>query len=398
MKILVTGAGGFIGKNLVAALEHVGVSGSCPELGQEIVKVLCFGRESEKKTLERYTAECDFVYHLAGVNRPEKPEAFEEVNTGLTCELLSLLEKHGNKAPVVLASSVQAEKDNPYGKSKKKAERLVTRYGRKNDVETFIYRLPNIFGKWCRPYYNSVAATFCHQISRGLPIHINNPEAVLQLAYIDDVITAMLGALTGGDHRITETYEVTVGSLAEKIEGFRENREKLEVPDMADPLTKKLYSAYLTYLSVDNLSQPLKTHTDARGAFAEFIKTPDRGQLSVNITKAGVTRGDHWHHTKNEKFLVVRGTGRIRLRRLGSDRILEYPVSGEQLEVMDIPAGYTHALVNDGSEDMVTLIWACEIFDPQQPDTYSLAVEPEIIKEVRRNEKAEAHDDSRNTD
>ncbi|WP_195269671.1 NAD-dependent epimerase/dehydratase family protein [Eubacterium sp. 1001713B170207_170306_E7] len=384
MKILVTGAGGFIGKNLIAALENL-------ETPLEKPQILAFGRRDNPEILERYVAECDFVYHLAGVNRPENDEAFARVNTGLTQMLLELLEKHNNQAPVLLASSVHAETDTAYGKSKREAESLLVRYGREKNVEIFIYRLPNVFGKWARPHYNSVVATFCHQISRGLPVRIDDPGAVLRLVYIDDVVKAMLGALNGQGHELPEACEITVGGLAEKIRGFKKAREALEVPNMAEPLTKKLYATYLTYLPVGQLNYLLDAHRDARGAFAEFVKTPDRGQVSVNISKAGVTRGEHWHHTKNEKFLVVRGRGRVRLRKLGSQRILEYPLSGERLEVLDIPAGYVHAIVNDGDEELITLIWACEAFDPQIPDTYPLRIECGR-EEGESNEKTEGYD------
>lgn len=379
MKILVTGAGGFIGKNLTAALENIETPSGRPE-------ILSFGRGDDLEVLERGAADCDFVYHLAGVDCPENAESFARVNTGLTRTLLELLAKHGNQAPVVLASSVQAEEDSLYGKSKKEAENLLMSYSRDKDVEIFIYRLPGVFGKWARPHYNSDVATFSHQVSRGLPLRISNPEAVLRLAYIDDVVEAMLGALTGKGRELPESYEITAGGLAEKIKEFKRAREALEVPDMADPLTKKLYATYLTYLPVGQLSQPLDSVSDVCGAETEFIKTPDRGQVSVNILKAGGIKEAHWHCTKNEKFLVVRGKGRIMLRKFGSQRILEYPVSGERLEVMDIPAGYVHTIVNDGEDELITLIWTCETFDAQIPDTYPLGIACEVEGEKAENQ------------
>lgn len=379
MKILVTGAGGFIGKNLTAALENMETPSGRPE-------ILSFGRGDDLEVLERGTADCDFVYHLAGVDCPENAESFARVNTGLTRALLELLTEHGNQAPVVLASSVQAEEDSPYGKSKKEAENLLMSHSRDKDVEIFIYRLPGVFGKWARPHYNSGVATFSHQVSRGLPLRISDPEAVLRLAYIDDVVEAMLGALTGKGRELPESYEITAGGLAEKIKEFKRAREALEVPDMADPLTKKLYATYLTYLPVGQLSQPLDSVSDVCGAETEFIKTPDRGQVSVNILKAGGIKESHWHCTKNEKFLVVRGKGRIMLRKFDSPRILEYPVSGEHLEVMDIPAGYVHTIVNDGEDELITLIWTCETFDAQIPDTYPLGIACEGEDEKAENQ------------
>ncbi len=365
MKILVTGANGFIGKNLIAQLKN-----------QNYTDILAYDIDTDPALLDEYAEQCDFVYHLAGVNRPKNPDAFMRGNFGFTSELLKALERHGNKAPVMLASSVQAELNNPYGKSKRAGEELLLHYGKDNGVRVLVYRFPNVFGKWCRPNYNSVVATFCYQIARDLPIRIDNPDTILHLVYIDDVAAELIRALSGNEtHKgqfctVPVGYSVSLGQLAKLITGFREQRITLGVPDCSQPLEKKLYSTYLTYLPEEHFSYPLKANTDERGSFTEFIRTPDRGQFSVNVTKPGVTKGNHWHHTKTEKFLVVSGNALIQLRKTDSDRIAEYIVSGEQPQVVDIPPGYTHNIKNIGETDLVTLMWANEPFDPQNPDTY----------------------------
>ena len=380
MNILVTGANGFIGKNLVASLENIrdGKDRTHPELVIEAIYKV------GSKTLEEERRDCcqkaDFVFHLAGVNRPEKEEEFLAGNRDVTRQLLQTLIEAGNTCPVMLSSSTQAKNDSPYGRSKKLAEEEVTRYHEKTGARVCVYEFPNVFGKWSRPNYNTVIATFCYNISRDLPIQINDPETVLNLVYIDDVVEELLSCLTGKENRNGALCEVPVvhsaklGEIASRIEGFKASRETLMVPDLSDPFTKKLYSTYLSFLPREAFSYDLKTHSDERGSFTEFLRSPDRGQVSVNISHPGITKGNHWHHTKNEKFLVVSGKGIIRFRNPDSREILEYPVSGEKLQVLDIPCGYTHNIENLGDTDMVTIMWANECFDPEHPDTYFLEV------------------------
>lgn len=369
MKILVTGAGGFIGKNLIAQLKNLNYE-----------DVFSYDIDTDPALLDRYAEQCDFVYHLAGVNRPKDPEAFMQGNFGFTSTLLDALRRHGNKAPVMLASSIQAERDNPYGRSKRAGEELLFRYAEENGVRVLIYRFPNVFGKWCRPNYNSVVATFCYQIARDLPIRVDDPDTQLRLVYIDDVVKELIRALSGGETRCGKFCEVPVshtaslGQLAKLISGFREQRVTLQVPDCSDPLEKKLYSTYLSYLPEEGFAYPLRMNADERGSFTEVIRTEDRGQFSVNITNPGITKGNHWHHTKTEKFLVVSGEALIRLRRIDEDKVTEYPVSGSCPQVVDIPPGYTHSIKNTGETQLVTLMWANETFDPKNPDTYYLKV------------------------
>ncbi len=369
MKVLVTGANGFVGKNLIAELNNRGYN--------DIYKCT---RETTIEQLDEYTKECEFVFHLAGVNRPKEEKEFMEGNFGFTSELLDLLKKNNNKSPILITSSIQAERNNPYGRSKKAGEDLLFKYSKETGVKVYVYRLTNLFGKWSRPNYNSVVSTFCYNIARDLDIQINDPEVELNLCYIDDVLDEFLRALKDnptreGDYCVVPvTHRIRLGKLAELIYSFKESRKNLSIPNMNDPLTKKLYSTYLSYLQEDEFSYPLKMNVDNRGSFTEFIRTPERGQVSINISKPGITKGNHWHHTKNEKFLVVSGEGLIRFRKIDSDEIIEYRVSGEKLEVVYIPTGYTHSIVNVGNTDLVTIMCANECFDPENPDTYYLEV------------------------
>ncbi|HDX9579058.1 TPA: capsular polysaccharide biosynthesis protein CapF [Bacillus pseudomycoides] len=369
MNILVTGAKGFLGKNLVAELRNRGYN-----------NIFEFTKESDPTLLDKYTKECDFVFHLAGVNRPDDENEFMEGNVGFTSQLLELLKRHDNKAPVLITSSIQAEKDNPYGRSKKAGEGLLFNYSKETDAKVYVYRLPNLFGKWSKPNYNTVVATFCHNIARGLDIQINNPDAELNLCYIDDVLEEFLRALEfnptmQGEYCVVPVvHTIKLGELADVIKSFKESRRNLSIPNMEDTLTKKLYSTYLSFLPEDEFSYDLKMNSDHRGSFTEFIRTSERGQVSINVSKPGITKGNHWHHTKNEKFLVVSGEGLIRFRKVDSDDIIEYRVSGEKLQVVDIPTGYTHSIVNIGENDLVTVMWANECFDPEKPDTYFLEV------------------------
>ena len=371
LPILITGYAGFVGKNLVAQLRNQGYD-----------NLLLFERNDTPETLARYASQAAFVIHLAGINRPKDPSEFYSGNAGLTDTLLAFLEQAGSKAPVLVTSSVQAALDNDYGKSKKQAEEAIFAHGKKMGSPVYVFRMEGVFGKWCRPNYNSVVATFCHNIARGLPIQVRDPAFELPLVYIDDVVRCILDALDDrvqkdgeGICRIHPVHSVTLGRLAELLYSFKESRHTLSVPNLApDSFEKKLYSTYLSYLPADQFKYPLEMHTDDRGSFTEFLRSPERGQVSVNISKPGIVKGNHWHHTKNEKFLVVKGQGLIKLRRIDSEEVLEYPVSGDKLEVVDIPVGYTHSIENVGSEEMVTVMWANEPFDPEHPDTYFLKV------------------------
>jgi len=371
MKILITGANGFIGKNLIAELHNQGYT-----------DLLEYDINTNRDLLDEYTKECQFVFHLAGVNRPENSEEFMLGNFGFTSLLLDSLKKYRNKSPILITSSIQAILENPYGQSKKAGENLLFQYNQETDVPVFVYRLPNVFGKWCRPNYNSAVATFCNNIANNLPIQVNNPEAEMNLVYIDDVISSFIEKVHGtrctvhGEkfESVSPVHTVKLGEIANLIYKFKESRDNLQVSDMRDAFTKKLYATYLSYLPEDCFSYPLKMNIDDRGSFTEFLKSPDRGQVSVNISKPHITKGNHWHHTKNEKFLVVKGNGVIRFRKIDSDKIIEYFVSGEKLEVVDIPVGYTHNIENLGNTDMVTIMWANELFDKDKPDTFFLKV------------------------
>ncbi|KMK93096.1 capsular polysaccharide biosynthesis protein CapF [Rossellomorea marisflavi] len=369
MKILVTGSNGFIGKNLIAELKNRGYD-----------DIFEFTRKSDPSQLEEFVNNCDFVFHLAGVNRPENDSEFMKDNFQLTSQLLELLRKYENKAPILLTSSIQAGKDTPYGKSKKAGEDLLFEHYYKTDTKVYIYRLPNVFGKWSKPNYNTVVATFCHNIARDLDIQVTNPDAEVTLSYIDDVLEEFVGALEGSPTIkddfciVPETYNITIEKLAALIKSFKESRSNLSIPNMDNRLTKKLYSTYLSFLPEDQFSYKLKMNTDRRGGFTEFLRTPERGQVSVNVSKPGITKGNHWHHTKNEKFLVVSGEGLIRFRKINSVDIIEYRVSGDRLEVVDIPIGYTHSIVNTGDNELVTIMWANECYNPEKPDTYYVEV------------------------
>lgn len=379
--ILITGAYGFVGKNLSESLACIcdGKDRTHPEL--EIGEIYLYDVDTDPALLPEYCKKADFVFHLAGVNRPKDTAEFMQGNFGFTTTLLDTLKSVGNKAPIMISSSIQAALDNPYGQSKKAGEDAVFAYGKENNVDVLVYRFPNLFGKWCRPNYNSVIATFCNNIANDLPITVNDRSVVLTLCYIDDLVSEMLRALAGNPTRAGEfcevpvTHKISLGELADTLISFKESREKRSVADMSDPLTKKLYATYLSYLPPeDGFSYPLTMNVDARGSFTEVFRTEERGQVSVNISKPGIVKGNHWHHTKNEKFLVVSGKGVIRFRKVGESKVYEYFVSGDKLEVVDIPTGYTHNIENLGDGDMVTLMWANECFDPARPDTYYLEV------------------------
>ena len=380
MNILVTGAKGFVGKNLVCALENIrdGKDKTSP-LSSEL-NIFAFDIDTPADLLDGYCKHADAVVHLAGVNRPQTQEEFMQGNRDFTATLLETLKKHNNTCPIFVSSSTQAALDNPYGQSKKAGEDLLRAYAAETGAKVCIYRFTNVFGKWCRPNYNSVVATFCNNIANDLPIQINDPAVVLRLIYIDDVVNELLQALSGnptqdGDFCVVNpVHEVTLGKLTELLYSFRDSRKTLSVPDMSDAFVKKLHATYLSYLPTDAFSYPLKMNCDVRGSFTEIIRTPERGQFSVNISKPGITKGNHWHNTKNEKFLVVSGTGVIRFRHPEREEVYSYFVSGEKLEVVDIPVGYTHNIENLGDTDLVTFMWCNECFDPNRPDTYFLEV------------------------
>ncbi len=376
MNILVTGARGFMGKNLVATLEAIrDGKDKSRGLTQELT-ILPYDLDTDPALLDGYCRQADFVCHLAGVNRPRDAAEFMEGNFGFTSTLLSSLRKHSNRAPVLITSSIQAALDNPYGQSKKAGEDLLFAYGRQTGAPVYVYRLPNAFGKWSRPNYNSAIATFCHNIARGLPITVSDRANILNLVYIDDIVAEIIRAMQGKPNKTGEFCEVlpvhraSLGQIVDWISSFPESRTSLQVPQLDHPLVKKLYSTYLSFLPEDAFAYPLTSHADERGSFTEVLRTPDRGQVSVNISKPGITKGNHWHHTKNEKFLVVKGRGVIRFRKIGGREVIEYFVNGDELKVVDIPTGYTHNIENLGEGDMVTLMWANEPFDPQKPDTY----------------------------
>lgn len=382
MNILITGAGGFIGKNLICALENIrdGKDRSHPELS--IGEIFRCTRQTTEAELKGFCAQADFVFHLAGVNRPKEQAEFMAGNRDFTGSLLKRLEEAENPCPVMLSSSTQAALDNPYGESKRAGERLMRDYGERTGAKTLIYRFPNVFGKWCRPNYNSAVATFCHNRANDLPIQVNDRSTRLTLVYIDDVVQELLAALGGREHRdgdfccVPVTHSATLGEIVDLIERFRTQPETLVMPEIPDgSFAKKLYSTFLSYLPKEKVAFPLKMNVDARGSFTELLKTASNGQFSVNISKPGITKGQHWHNTKWEFFIVVSGHGLIQERRIGSEEVIEFEVSGERIEAVHMLPGYTHNLINlSETENLVTLMWANEMFDPGRPDTFYLEV------------------------
>lgn len=368
MKILITGSKGFIGKNLIA------------ELSKKDYQLCEFDIDSDIELLDEYTKDCDFVVHLAGINRPKNVDEFMVGNYGFTSTLLARLKRNGNRCPILVTSSIQASLDNPYGNSKRKAEDELFEYGKKENVDVLIYRMPNVFGKWCMPNYNSAVSTFCYNIAHDLEIKVNDENTVLRLVYIDDVIKEIEKAIKGKANKgevycfMKPIYETSLGNIVKLLYSFRDSRELRNIPDMSNEFTKKLYSTYLSYLPNDRFSYELKMNVDNRGSFTEMLKSISQGQVSINISKPHIVKGNHWHHTKCEKFLVVSGKGVIRFRKINTNEIIEYFVSGDKLEVVDIPVGYTHNIENIGEGDMVTVMWCNEPFDPNNPDTYYLEV------------------------
>lgn len=378
MNILVTGAKGFIGRNLVETLKNIR-DGKDKTWGLPTeLNILEYTRDSSAECLDEYCAKADFVFNLAGVNRPQDPAEFMRGNFGFSSTLLAALKRHGNKCPVMLSSSIQAKLDNPYGQSKKAGEELFFSYAQETGAPVYVYRFPNVFGKWCRPNYNSAVATFCNNIANDLPITVNDPDAVMSLVYIDDVVCELIHALSGkpsmaGEYCVVPvTHTIKLGEIVELLYSFKTQPETLLLPELPKAsFEKKLYSTFLSYFPKEKMSFPLKMNVDERGSFTELFKTANCGQVSVNISKPSVTKGRHWHNSKWEFFIVVSGHGLIQQRKIGSDEVLTFQVSGDKIEAVHMLPGYTHSIVNlSDTEDLVTVMWANELFDPAHPDTY----------------------------
>lgn len=400
MNILITGAAGFVGKNLTAALQSIKDGKDRSHPGLEIGQLYLYDMDSTKEYLEEACQNADFVFNLAGVNRPQNQEEFMQGNFGFASTLLDTLKKHHNTCPVMLSSSIQATlvgryAEGEYGKSKKAGEELFFAYAAETGAKVLVYRFPNLFGKWCRPNYNSVVATFCNNIANDMPITVNDPAAELEMLYIDDLVDEMIAALEGKEHHCefdgvktvfkedgrycaaTVTHDVTLGEIVDLLESFSSQPKTLVMPEIPDnSFAKKLYSTYLSYLPKEKVAFPLKMNVDARGSFTELLKTEKCGQFSVNISKPGITKGQHWHHTKWEFFIVVSGRGLIQMRKIGTDEVLEFPVSGDKIEAVHMLPGYTHNIINlSETEDLVTLMWANEWLNPNKPDTFFEVVE-----------------------
>ena len=399
MKILVTGAKGFVGKNLCCALNNIkdGKDKTRPNI--QIEEIFEFDIDTPSELLDEYCKKADFVFNLAGVNRPQNPEEFMTGNFGFASTLLETLKKHNNTCPIMISSSIQAtcigRYDGDYGRSKKAGEELIFEYGQSVGAKVLVYRFPNLFGKWCRPNYNSAVATFCNNIANDLPIQVNDRAIQLELLYIDDLVQEMFDALENKEHRcefdgidtvicdngrycaVPTTHKVTLGEIVDLLDSFKNQPQTLVMPEIPDnSFAKKLYSTYLSYLPKEKVSFPLKMNIDARGSFTELIKSEKCGQISVNISKPGITKGQHWHHSKWEFFIVVSGHGLIQERKIGTDEVLNFEVSGNKIEAIHMLPGYTHNIINlSETEDLVTVMWANEQFDPSKPDTFFEVVE-----------------------
>lgn len=395
MKILVTGAKGFVGRNLCAQLNNIRTGKARCYGDLSISEVYEYDLESTPEQLDAYCRDCDFVFNLAGVNRPKEQSEFMQGNFGFASTLLDTLKKHQNTCPVMLSSSIQATLigrygESDYGKSKLAGEKLFFDYAQETGAKVLVYRFPNLFGKWCRPNYNSVVATFCNNIAHDLPIQVNDPSVELEMLYIDDLVEEMILALRGMEHHcefdgvravlqadgkycaVPSTHQVTLGEIVELLHQFARQPETLVIPEIPyNSFAKKLYSTYLSYLPKEKVSFPLKMNVDDRGSFTEMLRSEKCGQVSVNISKPGITKGQHWHHTKWEFFIVVSGHGLIQQRKVDSDEVIEFEVSGEHIEAVHMLPGYTHNIINlSNTENLVTVMWANEAFDPNRPDTY----------------------------
>ena len=394
MNILITGAGGFVGKNLSSALLNIKEGKDRTHSELSIDEIYLYDIDTSDELLDIAAKNADFVFNFAGVNRPEKSEDFMNGNCGFLSTLLDKLKKYNNKCPVVLSSSIQAtligRYDSDYGRSKKAAEDLLFEYSRDTGAKALVYRFPNLFGKWCRPNYNSAVATFCHNIANDLPITVSDPDISLELLYIDDLVDEMLCALAGNEHRADYdgltptpndhgqfcyapiTHKVTLGEIVSLLGSFYRQSSSLLMPEIPNgSFAKKLYSTYLSYLPKEKIAFPLNMNKDDRGSFTELLKTDNCGQFSVNISRPGITKGQHWHHSKWELFIVVSGHGLIEMRQIGTDKVLRFEVSGDRLEAIHTLPGYTHNLINlSETDDLVTLMWANECFDKNNPDTF----------------------------
>lgn len=395
MKILVTGAKGFVGKNLCSQLKNI-KTGQAKCYGNLVIdEVFEYDLDSTPEQLEQWCQECDFVFNLAGVNRPKDPMEFMKGNFGFASVLLNTLRRHGNKAPVMLSSSTQASLtgrfgNSEYGRSKKAGEDLFLQYGAENDVKVLVYRFPNLYGKWCRPNYNSAIATFCNNIANDLPITVNDPSVELEVLYIDDLVEEMICALKGKEHRCefeglkihpkkdgkycycSVTHKATLGEIVDLLYQFKEMPKTLMIPEIpADSFAKRLYSTYLSYLPKEGAIFDLKMNVDDRGSFTELIHTLNCGQISINISRPGTTKGQHWHNTKWEQFIVVKGHGLIQQRKEGTDEVIKFEVCGDKMQSIIMLPGYTHNIINlSDTEDLVTVMYCNEIFNPERPDTY----------------------------
>ena len=389
-KILVTGSNGFVGKNTVVALKEA-----------KKYEILTIDRNNTEEELKKSVLEADFIVHLAGVNRPKDTKEFYEGNGGLTEKIVGFLREENKNTPILITSSTHAVLDNDYGKSKKQSEDALIKYSDECGAKVYIFRLPNLFGKWCRPNYNSAVATFCHNIAHDLDVWVNDPAIELNLVYIDDLVASIIDIIedenivklsnldeevavttTGASsiqidkyyYEVTTVYKRTLGNIVDSLKMFRNMRNSLLIPDLSDGFNKALYSTYLTYLEEDDFSYYLDKKEDNRGWLAELVKSEQFGQMFVSKTHPGITRGNHWHHTKTEKFIVIQGQAAIRFRKLDEDKVIEYIVDGEKPQVLDIPPGYTHSIENIGQDEVITLFWSNEMFNPEKPDTYFLEV------------------------
>lgn len=378
INVLVTGAGGFIGKNLIDRLHR-----------EKGVSVKQYHRGDDPSLLYRYLNNSDIIYHLAGVNRPQNNEEFARVNKGLTERIVNYLRENQKTPKIVFSSSTQAASDAPYGLSKKAAEELLENYSNETGAEVYIYRLPGVFGKWCKPHYNSVVATFCHEISHDKEIEIHDKNKTLELVYIDDVVDNFVYCLARKKieekfyYHISQTFHTTLGELAHKLYEIKDMRKSLIIPDLSDKLTKYLYTTYLSYLDENNFSYDLPVHQDERGSLVELIKSHQAGQVFISTSRKGVIRGNHYHHTKVEKFCVIKGTANIKLRKIDSDEPITYTVSDQNIEIVDIPPGYTHSIENVTDGEIIVLFWANELFDPDNPDTFPLKVQQDEADEKK---------------
>ena len=389
-KILVTGSNGFVGKNTVVALKEA-----------KKYEVLTIDRSNSEEELKEATLNADFIVHLAGVNRPKETKEFYEGNGGLTEKIVGFLKENNKNTPILITSSTHAVLDNDYGKSKKQSEDALIKYSDECNAKVYIFRLPNLFGKWCKPNYNSAVSTFCYNIAHDLDVWVNDPAIELNLVYIDDVVASIIDVIedenivklknideevaittTGASsiqidkyyYEVTTVYKRTLGNIVDSLKMFRNMRNSLLIPDLSDGFNKALYSTYLTYLEEDDFSYYLDKKEDNRGWLAELVKSPQFGQMFVSKTHPGITRGNHWHHTKTEKFIVIQGKAAIRFRKLDEDKVIEYIVDGEKPQVLDIPPGYTHSIENIGEYEVITLFWSNEMFNPEKTDTYFLEV------------------------